>query len=505
MAEALIEFKKVSKSFPGVQALRDVDFALYPGEVVALCGANGAGKSTAASIIAGVYPHDSGELLVNGAPVRFSNPKDAEKCGVGIVYQEPTLVQRMSVVENIFLGKELLTKLGTLDFKLMKRRAEETLATLGFGLDVNRRVSSLTLVEREATEIAKAVLLHPRILILDEVTAPLHQREVEHLFKVVRNLKKQNIGMIFVSHKLNECIEISDRIVVFRNGHNAADLDSSEGTTEKSIIVPMLGIDAEGDDLHDVVKSEAAEGHNDDILRVEGYSDDKNYFDVDFTLHKGEILGFAGLKGAGITELFFSLQGTYPNTRGSMYVKGGEVSPRTPYEGINAGIGMVTNDRHKEGLALLLDVKCNITISSLKKLLTRLRLVRESRLRENSASYIDRLEIKTPSLYQMVANLSGGNQQKIVIAKWLMRDLDVIIADEPTRGVDIKAKSEIFKLLSELRDEGKGVIVFSPECRELLSICDRILIVADGRITSEVSRGGSGFNEPALLEIIHSA
>jgi len=387
MLEALLELKKVSKSFPGVQALKEVDFQLYPGEVVALCGANGAGKSTAASIIAGIYPHDAGEILIRGKPVQLTTPKVAEQHGVGIVYQEPTLVARMTVVENIFLGKELTNKYGKLDFKKMKQEAEKTLEALGFDLDVNRKVSTLTMVEREATEIAKAVLLNPHILILDEVTAPLNQKEVDHLFEVIRNLKKQNIGMIFISHKLNECIEISDRVVVFRNGENVAELDCTKNITEKDIITPMLGIDIKGD-LHDVVKEGHAAEEKEVLLHVDNFSDEENFSGMSFTLHKNEVLGFAGLKGAGITELMFALQGTIPHTGGKMYVHSKEVNPRTPYEGIKAGIGMVTHDRHKEGLALSLDVKSNISVSSLDMLLTKLGFVNERKLDERSEEYV---------------------------------------------------------------------------------------------------------------------
>ncbi|MDR1048271.1 MAG: sugar ABC transporter ATP-binding protein [Synergistaceae bacterium] len=505
MTEALLELRKVSKAFPGVQALKDVDFVLHPGEVVALCGANGAGKSTAANLIAGIYQQDSGEIRIKQQKVSLTNPKAAERHGVGVVYQEPTLVPRMTVVENIFLGKEITRPWGKLDFAKMKREAKKTLGALGFALDVDRKVSSLTLVEREAAEIAKAVLLNPCILILDEVTAPLNKKEVDHLFEVIRNLKKQDIGMIFISHKLNECIEISDRIVVFRNGENVADLKCTETTAERDIICPMLNIGSLEGDLHDVVKETAGFSEKDELLRVEGLSNERNFQNMTFTLHKEEILGFAGLKGAGISELFFALQGVIPRTRGRMFMKGREIDPGTPYEGIQVGIGMLTHDRHKEGLALSLDVKSNIAVSSLGSLRNKFGFIDDRALADRSSQFVRKLEIKTPSLFQMVANLSGGNQQKTVMAKLLLRDLDVIIVDEPTRGVDIKAKSEIFKLLLEEKAEGKGIIAFSPECRELLSICDRILVVAEGKIVDEVARGTSRFCESALLEIIHSA
>lgn len=503
MSQELIKLEKICKSFPGVNALQDVDFRLRGGEVVALCGANGAGKSTMSNIIAGIYSHDSGNIIIDGKEVKINSSKCAENFGIGIVHQEPTLVPRMTIVENIFLGKEIMRGKLFLNFDKMKKMAEETLAKLGFSMDVNTRVAKLPLVEREAVEIAKAVLLNPRILILDEVTAPLNQVEVKHVFEVIKSLQKQDIGIIFISHKLNECIEISDRVVVLRDGRNAAELVVTPDITEKHIISPMLGTTLEQQTGNDVQESKEPE-FKEELLKVSNLNRKGNFSDISFTLHKGEIIGFAGLKGAGITELFSALQGTIPYDSGEILVNGAKTKHNTPYGGINAGIGMVTHDRHKEGLALHLDVKSNIAISSYSNCLKGFGFIDNKKVKESSGYYVKKLEIKTPSLTQKVQNLSGGNQQKIVIAKWLLRNLNIIIVDEPTRGVDVKAKSEIYKLLIQQKALGKGILAFSPECRELLEISDRILIVVNGRIVDEVKRNSPRFNEPSLLEIIHA-
>jgi len=502
VVQTLIELRNVSKSFPGVKALQGVHFTLFPGEIVSLCGANGAGKSTMSNIIAGVYSHDSGEIIIDNEIVKFTSPKVAESLGIGIVHQEPTLVPRMSIVENIFLGKEI-TKNSLLDFAAMKKQAEETLASLGFTLDVDKKISTLELVEREAVEIAKAVMLKPRILILDEVTAPLNKVEVDLLFKLILDLKKQGIGIIFISHKLKECIEISDRIVVFRDGQNAAELTVTTDLMEKHIIVPMLGKNIDRD-IEKVAEDNVEIEKREVLMQVKDFTKESNFTDINFTLHKGEIIGLAGLKGAGITEILMALQGAIPYDGGEVVVRGVKTKFKTPRDGISAGIGMVTNDRQKDGLALTLDVKSNMAIGSLKKLLTKFFFIDKVKLNNSAMEYVNKLNVKTPTLTQIVQNLSGGNQQKIVIAKWLLRNLGILLIDEPTRGVDVQTKSDIYKLLLQQKDEGKGILIFSLENRELLNICDRILIVVRGRIVDEIKRTSPKFNEPVILEIIHN-
>lgn len=502
MQEPLLFLKNIYKEFPGVKALRGVDFVLEKGRIVSLVGANGAGKSTLSSIIAGIYAPDEGEIFIEGKKVSISNPKAAEKLGIGIVHQEPTLVPNMTVVENIFLNNEI-TKRGLLDLKKMKHESEKILEFLGFHIDVNKKVEALTLVEKEVVEISKAMLLKPRILILDEVTAPLNKDEVDHLFKIIKDLRANGMGIIFIGHKIQEIIEISDSILVFRDGKNAGELLPSDSLSEKEVIALMLGANL-NEDL-ELDGSAPEHEQKNELLKLVNLAKQRVYEDINFTLYKGEIVGFAGLKGAGITELLLSLQGIITFDKGEMYVKGKRVKFKNPKAGIDSGIGMVTNDRQKEGLALTLDVKENIAVSSLEKLRNKFRLLEIKKLKDKAEKYVQAMSIKTPSINQLVQNLSGGNQQKIVIAKWLLRNLDIILIDEPTRGVDVKAKNEIYKLLVQEKNIGKSILVASPEIRELLSICDKILIVTNGRIVSEVHRNTKEFNEEEILNIIHSA
>jgi ABC-type sugar transport system ATPase subunit len=504
MSEILFEAKNIYKSFPGVKALKGVDFVLRTGEIVSLIGTNGAGKSTFCNIIAGIYEHDEGEILIGGKPVRITSPNVAEGYGIGIVHQEPTLVPQLTVTENMFLGKEKLKKGQLLDFEGMKRESMKTLEALGFHLDVTRKVSTLTLVEKEIVGIATSMLLDPKILMLDEVTAPLNLHETEYLFTVIRDLKKRGIGIIFISHKIRETLQISDRVVVFRDGQKVSEMDVGPHLTERHIISPMLG-ETITHDIENVAHSEYRPEASEVLLEVRDLKKTGAFRGIHFTLHRGEIVGFAGLKGAGVTDLFYSLQGATRFDSGEVWLEGERVAFATPQKGIARGVGMVTNDRQHEGLALQLDVQDNITISSLYKLLTGLRLLDLKKIAEKAEEYVKKLSIKTPSIRQSVGNLSGGNQQKIVIAKWLLRDMNVLIVDEPTRGVDVKAKSEIYRLLIKQKEEGKGILVYSPETRELLNICDRILIAVEGRIIGEVRRGTEHFNEAHILEVVHAA
>ena len=511
--EPLLSLKGVSKSFPGVRALNDVDFAAAGGEVVSLVGQNGAGKSTLMSIIGGIYAPDEGTISIGGEPVRIADPGAAEARGIGLVHQEPTLVPNLTVAANIFLNRERVRGGIVLDFKGMKRESRRLTQTLGFDIDPDRLVEDLALVEKEAVEIAKAMLPGPRILILDEVTAPLNADAVERLFEIVAALKSEGIAIIFISHRLDEVIRVSDRIVVLRDGRNAGELKTDQKISEKDIISLMLGqkeeiirsamlgqrpagtIDEAGD----------ADGPDERRIAVQHLSKAPYFEGVSFTLSAGEILGFAGLKGSGVTELFKTLYGVFRKDEGQVLVGGREVVVRKPSDAIRNGIGMLTNDRQKEGLALRRTVEENTTISTLDRLTNGMSLFRPAVLRDRAASLAQSLSIRTPSLEQEVLNLSGGNQQKVVLAKWLLRDLDVVIADEPTRGVDVGAKEEIYKLLLGLKDQGKGIMVYSPEIPELLAICDRVVVVDSGQVVGEIDRLSPQFNESDMLALMHGA
>jgi ABC-type sugar transport system ATPase subunit len=504
MSAPFLNLEGVSKSFPGVHALTDVDFGVDRGEVVSLVGQNGAGKSTLMSIVGGIHEPDEGQVSIGGEAVRISNPGVAEELGIGLVHQEPTLVPNMTVAANIFLNREPVKAGVLLDFDRMKAESRRITQRLGFDIDPDRLVEDLSLVEKEVVEIAKAMLLGPRILILDEVTAPLNVDAVERLFEIVAALKEDGIAIIFISHRLDEVISVSDRIVVLRDGRNAGELTTDREISEKDIISLMLG-------QQDVVElmlgertAQADERRREPAhLSVERLSKAPYFENVSFAVSRGEILGFAGLKGSGVTELLKTLFGALRKDGGQVVVDGRQVAIRKPRDAIRTGIGMLTNDRQKEGLALRRGVEENITISSLERLAKG--LLRPRTLGERASTLATDLTIRTPSLSQEVVNLSGGNQQKVVLAKWLLRDLDVVIADEPTRGVDVQAKDEIYKLLLGLKDERKALIVYSPEIKELLAICDRIVVVDSGHVVGEIDRGSPDFNEADVLRMMHAA
>lgn len=495
----LLNLIGISKSFPGVKALNNVDFMCNKGEIVSIVGQNGAGKSTLANIIAGIHVPDSGDIFIEGKKVRISNPAVAKELGISMVHQEPTLVSVLTVSANLYLNREYLKNGFILDFKKMKQESNKILDTLGFKIDPERLVEDLTLVEREVIEIAKAMLIDPRILILDEVTSPLDTDGVNSLFALMKELKSKGMSIIFISHRLNEIIQISDRIVVFRDGEKVGDLDSKGKFSIKEIIDLMLGEKT----IERSEKTEEIYIQGKQLLKVEHLSKENYFKDINFNLHNSEILGFAGLKGSGITELFKTIYGILIKDSGEIFIKDKRVITQSPKDSIRNGIGMITNERQKEGLALIRSVEENITISSLDFLANRFSFFRPGILRKNAEKYISILNIITPSLKQEVLYLSGGNQQKVLIAKLLLKGFDVIIIDEPTRGVDVKTKSEIYKILKELKTSGKGIIITSPEIPELLGICDRILIVTSGSIVGEVKRLTDKFNETNILGTMH--
>jgi ABC-type sugar transport system ATPase subunit len=505
--QPLLTLKGVTKAFPGVSALSDVDFSVDGGEVVSLVGQNGAGKSTLMSIVGGIHTPDEGQVSIGGEEVGIATPAVAEELGIGLVHQEPTLVPNMTVAANIFLNRERVRAGVFLDFREMKAESARITRTLGFDIDPEALVEDLSLVEKEVVEIAKAMLLRPRILILDEVTAPLNADTVEHLFGIVEALKDEGIAIIFISHRLDEVIRVSDRIVVLRDGRNAGELSSDQDVSEKDIISLMLGqkgavsltLGQSGPDAAEPPRRE------EELLSVQRLSKAPYFADVGFSVSRGEILGFAGLKGSGVTELLKTLFGAVKRDEGDVFIGGRQVAVRKPRDAIKAGMGMLTNDRQNEGLALKRGVEENITISSLDRLTGGRLSLRPGVLNGHASKLARELSIRTPSLDQEVVNLSGGNQQKVVLAKWLLRNLDVVIADEPTRGVDVRAKDEIYKLLLGLKQDGKAMIVYSPEVPELLAICDRILVVDSGHLVGEVDRHSAEFNEGDILRMMHAA
>jgi ribose transport system ATP-binding protein len=498
--QPFLNLEGVSKSFPGVHALRNVDLAVNAGEIVSLVGQNGAGKSTLMTVLGGIATLDSGSISIGGTEVRITSPAVAEELGIGFVHQEPTLVPNMSVAANIFLHRER-TKKGFLDSKAMRAQSSRIMSTLGFDIDPNRLVSNLSLVEKEVVEIAKAMLLDPRILILDEVTAPLDSDAVERLFELVSALKTQGMAIIFISHRLDEVIRISDRVVVLRDGAKVADLAVDGTITERQLITLMVG-QRPADPIAD---ASLPPGHvGTQLLSVRDLSLPPHYDAVSFTLARGEILGFAGLKGSGITEMLKTLFGAMRKHDGEILVDGRPARIKTPADAIERGIGMLTNDRQKEGLALTRNLTENITVSTLGRFASRWAFLRRRELKTNAATMVQTLGVKTTSVDQYALNLSGGNQQKVVLAKWMLRSLDALIADEPTRGVDVRAKDEIYKLLMGLKADGKAIILHSPEVTELLAVCDRVIVVVNGRIVAEVRAQTPEFDLRHILEMMHS-
>jgi ABC-type sugar transport system ATPase subunit len=497
---AILYLKNISKTFPGIRALRNVSFSLNKGEVVSLVGENGAGKSTLMRVIAGLLSPDEGEIFIEGELVKITNAAIADKLKIGIVHQEPTLVPGMSVYANIFLGREIVTKWGTLNFKKMKKDSMKILDTIGFKLNVDELVGHLSLVEKEVVEIAKAMLFDPKYLILDEVTAPLGVDEANHLFELILELKAKGLAIIFISHRLNEVIRLSDRVVVLRDGKVVGELDNKANITERDLIDLMLG----DKKFERAKKAEIKKGKKIPVLEASNFNKKPYFENINFKLHKGEILGFAGLKGSGITEILRTIYALETRDSGDIHFNGQKIKIRDPKQALDKGIGMITNDRQKEGLALERNIEENMSISSLDFLTNKMTFLKVRTIKHYARTYIAKLEIKARSFKQEALNLSGGNQQKVVIAKLLLRGLELIMFDEPTRGIDVNAKNEIYKILLELKKDNKGIIITSPEIPELLNICDRIIVVSMGRIVEEVESNSGDFNEKSILEKMHS-
>jgi ribose transport system ATP-binding protein len=479
MTMALISVQQLCKSFPGVRALHDVRFELDAGEVHALMGENGAGKSTLMKILAGVYTKDTGEIRYHGERVDFSSPREAQTAGIGIIHQELQLMHHLTVAENIFIGREPKKAFGLLlDDDKLNRQAAELLAHLNLKLDPRTVVGGLTVARQQMVEIAKALSFNSRVLIMDEPTAALNNAEIAELFKMIRELKARGVGIIYISHKMDELKQIADRVTVLRDGEYVATVPA-EGTAIETIIGMMVGR---------TLSDERVEGApaGDIALEVRNLNCGPLVRDVSFTLRKGEILGFAGLMGAGRTEVARAIFGADSRQSGDILVQGRKVSIRTPQHAVANGIGYLSEDRKRFGLATGMDVEANVVMSNLPKYLAMNFFLRKRAIRGATSRFIRLLNIRTPSPVQQVRLLSGGNQQKIVVAKWLDRDCDVLFFDEPTRGIDIGAKSEIYKLLRSLADQGKAIVMISSELPEVLRMSDRIVVMCEGRITGEL-------------------
>jgi ribose transport system ATP-binding protein len=478
---ALISIRKLSKNFPGVRALSDVQFELMAGEVHALMGENGAGKSTLMKILAGVYAKDSGEIFYNGQPVAFASPREAQAVGIGIIHQELQLMNHLTVAQNIFIGREPSGRFGLfLDEERLNGQAREILARLNLNVDPRAVVGGLTVAKQQMVEIAKALSFDSRVLIMDEPTSALNEAEIAELFRIIRELKSRGVGVVYISHKMDELKQISDRVTVLRDGEYVATV-ATKDTTVEAVIGMMVGRT-----LTDVSPPESMESTGEVALEVKNLNCGPLVRDVSFTLRKGEILGFAGLMGAGRTEVARAIFGADRITSGEIVVNGAKAAIKTPSHAVARGIGYLSEDRKRFGLATGMDVESNIVMSNLRKFLSFNFFLRKLQIRKTATRFVGLLNIRTPSTTQEVKLLSGGNQQKIVVAKWLERDCDVLFFDEPTRGIDVGAKSEIYKLLRSLAKQGKAIVMISSELPEILRMSDRVVVMCEGRVTGEL-------------------
>ncbi len=484
----LLQMKHINKSFPGVQALSDVSFDLYKGEVVGLVGENGAGKSTLMKILSGVHSPDKGEISIEGERVRFSSPKDAEAAGVATIYQELSLVPSVSVMENILMGREPNTRWKTIDWREMARAARDLMKLMDMPIDVRRPVEEFGVAVQQMIEIAKALSLNARILIMDEPTSSLSEQETKRLFDIVRTLKARGVGVIYISHKMEEIYEIADRITVLRDGKHIGTAPASELPAEK-MIQWMVGRKIE----QFFPSREARIG--DELLRVVGLTLPQpakpgvNLVDnVSFSLRAGEILGLAGLRGAGASELLGAIFGRFGGVpEGEVSIKGKRVRISSPPEAIFHGMAYLTNDRKATGLILPMSVMHNMTLASLPQM-TRFGWLHPLVEQRNCTPFLNSLSVRTPSLRAEVSTLSGGNQQKVILAKWLMSGPSILLLDEPTRGIDVGAKAEIYLLMNQWASEGKGILLITSELPELLAMSDRILVMHRGKVTAEFGR-----------------
>lgn len=482
MSETFLQMSHITKRFPGVLALSNVDFTLRKGEVHALLGENGAGKSTLMKILSGVYQPDEGDIIFENQPVSFANPLSAQSVGITIIHQEFNLFPELTVEDNIFIGREFCkNNRWRLDEKQQRQAAIDILQKLNLNISPDTLVADLTVAQQQMVEIAKAISVNAKILIMDEPTAALTETEIDSLFRVTRLLKEQGTGIVYISHRLEELALIADRATVMRDGQFIATVDY-DSVKISDLIAMMVGRD-----LGNIYPRREPQPQRKPVLEVSGLTRKGVLNNIDFTLHQGEILGFAGLMGAGRTELARAIFGADPIDSGTIKLNGKETVIKDIPDAIQQGISYLTEDRKKEGLALGLSVERNIMLGNYPEYSNRYGNVDSKRCQQTSEEQVKALRIKTPHLEQAALNLSGGNQQKIIIARWVCKDTDILIFDEPTRGIDVGAKLEIYELMTRLVAKGKSIIMISSELPEVLGMCDRILVMRNGRITGELA------------------
>jgi ribose transport system ATP-binding protein len=484
-----LQLKNITKTYPGVAALDDVTLEVIRGEVHALVGENGAGKSTLIKTCTGAVEPDRGKIVVNGKEFAAMSPRLSKENGIAVIYQEFNLVDELSAAENIFLGKALRKGI-RIDRGAMEERSAELFRMLDIDINPRELVRNLTVGYQQLVEIAKAVSEKARILIMDEPSAPLTSAEVEKMFEMVDRLKAQGVTIIYISHRMDEIFRLSDRVTVMRDGQKIETLKTSQ-TNVEHLVTAMVGRE-----FKETYPARGASSLTDTVLLETRRLSGNGLKDISFKVHRGEVLGFAGLIGAGRTELAELIFGVKPKTAGEIIFNGKPIAPKTPRDAINCGIALVPEDRKRQGALLDIDIKGNISMAILGRI-SRMSVVNKKREQKIAEAYKDSMRIKTPDLFQKIKNLSGGNQQKVIVAKWLATEPELIILDEPTRGIDVGAKHEIYKLINELVKNGKTIVMISSEMEELMGMADRIIVLSEGGISGEVA--GKDFDQKLIM------
>ena len=479
MGEVILTMKGIDKSFPGVHALDHVDLEVRRGEVHALMGENGAGKSTLMKVLTGIYSKDAGTITYEGKEVEFHNPREAQEAGIVIVHQELNMMNHLTVAQNIFIGREYM-KGFLIDDARMNLEARKLFDQLGIDINPAEKMGNLTVGKQQMCEIAKAISHEAKVIIFDEPSAALTEAEIEELFKIIRDLREKQMGIVYISHRMDEIKVITDRVTVMRDGTYVGTLITKDSTKDDIVNMMVGRVIYEEPKTHSMVAPDAPV-----VLKVEHLNAGKMVQDISFELRKGEILGFSGLMGAGRTETARAIFGADPKESGDIYINGEKVEINSPQDAVKHGIGYLSEDRKRYGIVVGKTIAENSTLASLEEFIKG-RLIDRKKERDATQKYVDRLRTKTPGIDQLVVNLSGGNQQKVVIAKWLVRNCDILIFDEPTRGIDVGAKSEIYHLMTELAAEGESIIMISSEMPEVLRMSDRIIVMCEGRKTAEI-------------------
>ena len=479
MGDVILTLKGIDKSFPGVHALNQVDFEVKKGEVHALMGENGAGKSTLMKVLTGIYKKDAGSITYEGREVEFSSPKEAQDAGIVIVHQELNMMGHLSVAQNIFIGREFM-KGRLIDDARMNEEAKKLFEKLNINIDPTEKMNTLTVGKQQMCEIAKAISHDAKVIVFDEPSAALTESEIEELIKIIKDLRKRDLGIVYISHRMDEIKVITDRVTVMRDGSYVGTLITKDSSKDDIIHMMVGRVIYEDPKTKSSVPKDAPV-----VLKVDKLNAGKMVQNVSFELHKGEILGFSGLMGAGRTETARALFGADSRESGDIYINGKKVDIKTPMDAVANGIGYLSEDRKRFGIVVQKTVAENTTMASIDNFMSGI-FINKKKEKEIAQKYVEQLKTKTPDTDQLVVNLSGGNQQKVVIAKWLVRNCDILIFDEPTRGIDVGAKNEIYHLMNELVKEGKSIIMISSEMTEILRMSDRIVVMCEGKKTGEI-------------------